>query len=490
LNTHEDPGERLVADDVRSRAAGGAALLGARGALIYAFGIVANIVLARLLDPRDFGIFAVGMVVVVAGTLLAEGGMYGALIKRPEPPRRIELEAVTALQLGITSLLAGGLAIAAIPLGRDVELIALMALSLPLAILRGPAMAVLERGLEYRVIAKADLVEALTFYSAAIAMVVAGLGVWGLAMAVPLRAAAGSATLLALGPLGPVMPRWSWPDLRPLLGYGVKVQAGSLIVVSRDQLLNVAVGAVAGLGTLGVWTLAYRVMQVPALLFQTVGRVAFPAMSRLLGADRDPAPVLERQVAAVSAMSAVVVVALVGFSPALPSLIGSEWHEVPAVLLWSGVGLLLGASIAVAAVSFLLAAGLPGKIVVATASSGLVWLAVTLPLLDPLGAPAVGVGWAVSAVVNAAVIWRPVAARTGARIAAKMVLPMAISLAALAAGWFAAHVPDDRAIGGLMGMLVGEALLIAGLMTVSRATLRELGALARQGLGSFRGAAG
>jgi O-antigen/teichoic acid export membrane protein len=220
LNEDEAASGGLVGGELRGRAAAGAALLGARGALIYAFGIAANVVLARLLIPRDFGIFALGMVVVVAGTFLAEGGLGGALIKRREPPEHSELEAVAALQLSVTAVVALVLAIAAIPLGRDVELVALMALSLPIAIVRAPSMIVLERRLEYRVIATADLVEALVFYSAAIGAVAAGMGAWGLASAVVLRAVAGSATVLAAGPLGLVAPRWSGADVRPLLGFG------------------------------------------------------------------------------------------------------------------------------------------------------------------------------------------------------------------------------------------------------------------------------
>jgi O-antigen/teichoic acid export membrane protein len=489
LNVREDPAGGLAAEEVRSRAAGGAALLGARGLLIYTFGVVANVLLARLLTPHDFGIFALGMVVVVAGTLLSEGGFGGALIKRNQPPTRSELEAIAGLQIGVTALLASAVAIAAIPLGRDVELIALMALSLPIAIVRAPTMLVLERQLEYRAIATADLVEALVFYTTAIGLVAAGLEVWGLAAAVVLRAAAGSATLLAAGPVGLVLPRWSWGDVRPLLGFGVKLQAGSLITVGREQLVNVGVAAVAGLGTLGVWALAWRVMQVPALLFHTVGRVAFPTMSRLLGANADPRPVLERQVAAVAAVNAVVVVGLVGFAPALPAIIGDEWHHVPAVLLWSGVALLLASSVVVSAAGFLLAAGMPGTIAVATGVAGLVWLGVALPLLGPLGPPAVGIGWIASAIVNAVLLWRPVAERTGARIVASMALPTAISLAALAAGWFLAHVPDDRLLGGVMGLVAAELILFAGLITVSRPALQELRALARQGAGSFRRAA-
>src|SRR5919107_1602541 len=239
VSVHNDRAHQLAAGDIRDRAAGGAAVLGARGLLIYAFGIVANIALARLLAPRDFGIFALGMVVVVAGTLLAEGGFGGALIKREEPPRGSELEAIAALQLTVTVAVAATAGVAAIPLGRDVELVFLMALSLPVAILRAPTMVVLERGLEYRLIATADLVEALVFYAAAIGLVAAGLGVWGLAIAVGLRAAAGTATLLAAGPVGFVEPRWSWRDVRPLAGFGLKLQAGSLVTVAREQLVNI-----------------------------------------------------------------------------------------------------------------------------------------------------------------------------------------------------------------------------------------------------------
>jgi O-antigen/teichoic acid export membrane protein len=425
------------------------------------------------------------MVVVVAGTLLAEGGLGGALIKRREPPRRPELEAVAAVQLTVTSLVAAGVAIAAIPLGRDMELIALMALSLPIAIVRAPSMLVLERSLEYRVIATADLVEALVFYALAIGLVVAGLGVWGLAMAVVLRAAAGTATILALGPHGLVVPRWSWRQVRPLLDFGVKFQVGSLVSVAREQLVNIGVGAVAGLGTLGVWALAWRVMQIPALIFLTVGRVGFPTMSRLLGADADPRPVLERQVAAVNAINAVVVVALVGLAPALPAIVGDEWHDVPAVLLWSGIAVILASGVVVSAAGFLLAAGMPGAIVVATAVGGVVWLGVGLPLLDPLGAPGVAIGWIASAIVNAALLWRPVAAHTGARILSRMAVPTAIALAAAGTGWLVAHVPDERLVGAPMGLVAAELVLFAGLLTVSRETLREVSDLARQGVRSF-----
>lgn len=486
LNQDEVSPGGLAAHELRGRAAGGAAMLGARGALIFAVGVVANVLLARLLSPRDFGLFALGLVVVVAGTHLADGGFGGALIKRTEPPTLSELQAVAAFQLGITILVALAVALAAIPLGREVELIALMVSSLPIATVRAPSVVLLERHLEYRPIATADLVEALVFYASAITGVALGLGVWGLGIAVVLRSVAGSATMVAAGPLGLVVPRWSWRRLRPLLAFGVKSQATGLVGVARGQVLNVAIGAVAGLATLGVWTLAWRVMQVPALLFQTVGRVAFPAMSRLLGANQDPRPVLERQVAAVAAVNAIVVVALVGFAPALPAIVGNAWGDVAEVLLWSGIALIVGAPIGIAAGAFLTATGRPGRVALATAVSGIVWVAVTVVLLGPVGAPAVGIGWLVSSVVNAVMVWRPVAKLTGAAIVPQMALPMAIALAATAVGWLAAHRPSEPVVGGVIGLIAGELVLVVGLLTVSRPALRELSALGRLGLRSFR----
>ena len=486
MSADDDSAERLAPDEVRARAAGGAAVLGARGLLLYTLGVFANVALARLLEPRDFGIFALGMVVVVAGTLLAEGGFGGALIKREEPPRRSELQAVQGLQLAVTLAVVAAVGIAAVPLGRDVELVFLMALSLPIAILRAPTMTVLERRLDYRLIATADLIEAVVFYAAAIALVAAGLGVWGLAVAAVLRSVAGTATLVAAGPTGLVAPRLDWPEVRPLVGFGAKLQAGSLVAVAREQFVNIGVGVVAGLGTLGVWALAWRVLQIPALLFQTVGRVAFPAMSRLLAAGREAGPVLERQVAAVAAVNAIVVVGLVGFAQALPTIVGDDWGDVPAVLLWSGVALVLASPAVVSAAGYLLAAGMPGTIVVASAVSGVVWLAVALPLLDPVGAAAVGIGWAVSGVLNALMLWRPVAARTGARALGPMAVVTAISLAALAAGWLVAERPDEPLLGGVLGLAAAEAVLFAGLLTIARPALDEVRGLARQGLHGFR----
>jgi O-antigen/teichoic acid export membrane protein len=476
----------LDAEDILGRATAGAALLGARSGLIYVFGIGANLLLARLLVPRDFGLIALGTALLVAGGFLAEGGFGAALIGRPRPPARAELEAFYGLQLAVATALAALFAAGAAPFGEDGLVVAAMVFSLPIRTLRLPSVIVLERQLEYRVIAAGDVVEATTYYVWAIGAVLLGLGVWGLATAAVVRAVAGSATVIAMGPLGLVRPRWSWPLVRPLLGFGAKFQATALLQLGREQGMNVAVAAIAGIATLGVWNLAWRVAQVPNLLFMIVGRVAFPAISRMLEAGHDPRRAIERGLAALAALTGLVVVGIVGFAPAIPALVGDAWHDVPAVLLWSGLGLIVAAPITVAATGYLFAVGEAGAVAMATLASAVAWFGVTLPLLSRFGAPAVGVGWLAAGIVSSAYLWRRMAVRTGAAIAAHLARPTAVALAAAVSGWLVADRARDGAVAGVLGLAGSELILVAGLMLVSRPALRDIRSLAAQALSPLR----
>lgn len=485
-NEAEGGEELLGAAEVRSRAASGAALLGARGALIYALGIAANLLLARLLVPRDFGLVTLGTVVLVVGQYLGEAGAGPALIRRDRAPSRSELEAVNAFQLAIAVAIAAACCAALLPFGRDGAVIAVMVASLPIWVLRGPSVVVLERELQYRPIATADVLEAALYYLWAVGTVVLGFGVWGMATAVIVRALTGSVAIVRLGPVGWVWPRWSWRRVRPLLGFAAKFQASAVLHIAREQGLNLGVAAVAGVTTLGVWNLASRILQIPNLLFAVVGRVAYPAMSRLHAVGEDPRPVIERTIAALAALTGVVVVALVGIGPGLPELVGPGWGDLPLVLLWSGIALLLGAPIAAGTYGYLLASDQAGVVVTATLISSAVWLGVALPLLPVFGAPAVGVGWVAATIPNCAVLWRRTAARTGATIAGRLAGPLLVSALATGTAWFVAHRGGETFASAGVAVVAGELLLFLGLAAVARPVLRDTRMHAARALASFR----
>jgi O-antigen/teichoic acid export membrane protein len=475
-----DSPDRLTADEVRARATTGAAMLGSRGVLIYTVGIGANLLLASLLAPRDFGLFALGTVLVVFGIYVAQGGFGAALIRREETPSRLELEAVLGVQLGLTALVTCLAFALGASFGRDGLVVATMVASLPCMVLRTPSLVVLEQRLRYREIAIADVIEAFVYYAWACGAVLLGFGVWGLATGVVARAMAGSVAVTALGPVGLVLPRWSWRTVRPIVGFGARFQAAEALSITREQGLNVLVAAVAGLGTLGIWNLAWRVIQIPNLFLLGIGRVAFPAMSRIVAAGRDARPIIERLVAVLAALTGLLVAGLVGSSVALPAIVGEEWGDVPAVILWSGIGFILASPIASATRGYLFVRDQAGTVAKGLVASGAVWFGVSAALLPELGAPAVGVGWVLAGIVNSAVLWRRTAQLSGAAILARVSAPVAVAVAATGGAWLAAHAPHDRLVGGLVGLVVGEALVLGGLLVVSRAVLRDTLDLVRQ----------
>jgi O-antigen/teichoic acid export membrane protein len=469
--------DSISSAEVRRRAAGGVGLLVARGVLIQGFGVVANIVLARLLLPRDFGLVALGTAFLLVGAVVSEGGLGGALIRREQSPTRQELAAVNGLQVGITTLIAVAVAAAAIPLGRDGLVVAAMTASLPITILRAPSVIMLERRLSFRPVAAGDVSEALSYYVWAIATVALGMGVWGMATAVVVRAVVGTGVTVALGPVGFVRPRWSWRLIRPLLGFGAKFQAAIALTLVRDQGLNTGVAAIAGVTTLGIWNLAYRVIQVPYMLVGNVTRIWYPAMSRLLAAREDPRDLMTRAAAAFAVVLGAVLVAVVGFAPALPALVGERWHDVPLTLAFACLGLMIGAPAAVTASGYLYAAGDAGAVLRAVAAQTAAWFTVAFATLPALGAPAVGIGWTAAACANRALLVREVRLRTGARFARKTLVPTGVALVAGLSGWAIASAGEANMLRGALGAAAAELVLAAGLATLSRPLLRATVAL-------------
>src|SRR5438105_3423250 len=188
-DSSDEETDALPRDELKRRASGGIFIVGSRGLAILLVGFGGNLVLARLLTPRDFGLVAVGMSLVLFSTVLSDGGLGAGLIRRSQPPEIEELRALTALQLTVTVGVAAVTAAIAIPFGEIGWITALMASSTPLVTLQAPGRILLERSLSYGPLALIEVVQVLTYYVWAIALVVAGFGVWGFASATVARAA-------------------------------------------------------------------------------------------------------------------------------------------------------------------------------------------------------------------------------------------------------------------------------------------------------------
>ena len=207
----------LSGAELRRLAVSGVMSVAARGVVIRVVGLIGNLVLARLLTPRDFGVVAFGYTLVTFGAFLSDGGIGAALIRRRAEPSARELRSLLGFVLSTSVLTTAVVAAIGVPLGRTGLLAAVMALSLPIGAFKVPTAVVSERRLFYRPLVRADITEVAVYNVSAIGLVVAGLGVWGLAVAAILSVWAGTTTLVAMGHVGFIAPTFSLGDCQTTL---------------------------------------------------------------------------------------------------------------------------------------------------------------------------------------------------------------------------------------------------------------------------------
>ena len=242
--------------------------------------------------------------------------------------------------------------------------------------------------------------------------------------------------------------------LKPVIAFGVRFQGVSLAGMLREQILNVGVAAISGVGTLGVWTLTKRLLELPALLFEPLHRVSFPVLSHVLAAKQDPAKMLDRGVAVASTASGVVLVGMAAASPELvPFVFGEQWREVGEILPWICAALLVAGPLSVVAVGFLYASDAPGVVLRATIIHSLVLFAVAFSLLPVIGPAAIGIGSLAGAIVDAAIMANAIS-RAAARARSTGLLPVSVrrrarggaglAIAAAGSGVLAGHPGRPR----------------------------------------------
>jgi O-antigen/teichoic acid export membrane protein len=467
--------EALSESVVKRRAKSGIFFVGSWGVVNLIVGFGGNLVLARLLSPRDFGIVAIGATLMMFSTSIADGGLGSGLIRRERAPDRRELKAALALQLALTGTLAALAALAGWLLGGAGLVVALMMCALPLAAFQTPGRVVLSRHLRFKALATMEATANLAYYGWAIGLVVfADAGVWALASAVVIRAAALTLGVSAAARLAVVPSFRGAAALRPVIAFGVRFQGVSLAGMLREQLLNAGVVAIAGVGALGLWTLTKRLLELPALMFEPLHRVSFPVLSHMLAAKQDPARELDRGVAVASTASGVVLVAMGASAPELvPFMFGEQWREVGLIIPWICAALLVAGPLSVVAVGFLYACDAPGVVLRATILHSLALFAVAFPLLPVVGPAAIGMGSLTGAIVDAAIMSRAIRQRSSSRPLDGLLPTLAVAAVAGGAGFAVAEWAGSGLFAGIEAGLAAALVYAAVLATVRRSVAED-----------------
>jgi O-antigen/teichoic acid export membrane protein len=291
--------ERATEVDVSSkRVVRGTASLIAREGLLKVFVVAANIVLARVLAPREFGIF---VILTFFNSFLVTFGAFGlgpSITQRKAPPTEGELASLFTIQVVIaavfilaTELLAPTLS-GLYHLGTSgIWLIRAMALGFLFTSAGATPMALLERRLAFGRVAIVEVLVGGLFQSIAVIMALTGFGVWSLVVATLVsNGFAAVATFLSSG----WWPHFSlrWRGVLPMVWFGMQFQTQSIISLFKDNITATFVAAFAGAAAVGYINWATTIAFYPLMFIILIRRVVFPVYARVA----DDKAVLQRMI--------------------------------------------------------------------------------------------------------------------------------------------------------------------------------------------------
>lgn len=264
---------------------GALALLG-RSLFVRLVAILGGVLLARVLSPREFGLYAVVAFIVAFLTNFSDVGLGAALIQQPAVPSRRELETTFTLQLLLVTclvvvgfLLASPISAAYHLSAGGVWLIRVLLLSLPIGLLRSIPAVLLERDLRYSRLSVIESVEALSFQLVAVGLALARFGVWSFVWAALVRAIAGVLTAYFVAPWRPGIS-FSPAVAGRLLRFGVPYQAQGVLSFTKDAMTPTFVGLLVGAAAVGYVNWAFGLAALPLAVTESVWRVTFPAFAR------------------------------------------------------------------------------------------------------------------------------------------------------------------------------------------------------------------
>ena len=473
--------------EIRRRATAGFAVVVSWSLVSLIVAFFGNVALARLLTPTDFGIFAVGSTVLLITAAFAEGGLGSGLVRRPEPPSRAELRTLQGVQLALTGLVAALIVLIAMNFGATGRVVATMACALPLASLQSPGRLVLNRAIRLRAASAVEMVAVVLSYAWSITGAALGFGVWALATGTVVRATVGSLAMAVVPGAG--LHRPSLRGLRafaPIIRFGARFQATWFVIVVRDQLVNVAIGARGDVHVLGLWSLATRLMLVPATIPESLSRVVYPMFSRTLSAGEDPSRTIARMARLGTIAAALTFPPFVASSVGLvPIVFGEQWNGVAEVLPIASLGVLLTTAILPVGIGYLFAADRPTVVLRAITTGAVLWLGATIALVPALGATAGAVGWVLGIVGEAGVVAVSVRKAALINMLRPVAAPALIAIGAAVTGVVAAHLLGPTLAASLVSGALAFFVALGALTLFDRTTLTDFVSVGRR---SLRGA--
>jgi O-antigen/teichoic acid export membrane protein len=337
ISTTDDrgrPGTRLVA-------AGVAWTVGARWAS-RGIGLISTIILARLLQPTDFGLVAMGALTVQFVLVFADAGQAMAVIRNVDAT---EEHFDTAWTMSIViGVCVSAILLAAAPLAglyfhepRAIAVVRVIALKPLINGFTNVGVLQFRKDLRFGKDFQFLTIQRLSTFIVGIALAFALRSYWALVIA---SVCGEVLSVFASYRLSPYRPRLRLTKLHEIWSYSIWMQCGNIGSFFGEQTDQLVVGGVAGAGSMGLYNVSRDVASAPTEeLVVPMARVLFPYYATL---QHEPSLLAKAYLDVLSCMGLVALSTGVGVALVADDLVstvlGQKWAAGAPLIAWLAVG--------------------------------------------------------------------------------------------------------------------------------------------------------
>ena len=247
---------------------------------------IANLIMARLLTPEDYGTIGMLMVFISLSIVFIDSGFGNALIQKSNPTVD-DYSTIFYFNLMVSVFLYLILFFSAPAIARfyNMEILCKLLRILSTVLIINALSLIqdcrLRKEMSFKLLSIRTVVSALLGAGAGIYCAINGLGVWSLVIYNLVEALSRTIMLWLIGRWVPKLV-FSWKSLKELFSFGGFLLANSLLFTLRRTSIPLFIGKLYSASDLGYYSQAKKLEDIPVSSLQhVIGQVTFPLFSTL-----------------------------------------------------------------------------------------------------------------------------------------------------------------------------------------------------------------
>ena len=306
------------------------------------------IVLSRLLEPDDFGLMAMVLIVIGFARAYADAGISAAIIHHQDVSSNqlsslYWLNIASGLVVMLLMWLLTPLIVMFFDESRLSSLVFAVGFSIFIISFGKQFEILLQKNLEFDLLAKQQIVGMLASFLISIIVALEGYGVWALVWGLISREIINTLLLLIMGRKFWPKFYFSWVDLKGFIGFGLYQMGEKSINFLSERLDQLLIGSMLGTVSLGYYAFAMSLVVQPINRINPIAnKVTFPVFAKV---QKDKPRLRNWYVSVIhllTSVNAAILIGMVVIAPvAVPLIFGEKWTgSVPLIQILALVALM------------------------------------------------------------------------------------------------------------------------------------------------------